>query len=404
MASINEMRAERARIFEQAKALVQRAKDEDRDLNGEEQAAWDDMNADIDRLAKDINDTERQERIDAVRNSLDPDTERTVRTPEKDFERKFGAFLAGETRSFEINYTSADLNEKRDLLAGTGTGANLVPISFVRSLREHLIENSAIRQTNATVLTTTSGEELRVPKTTAHPGGQITTEGSTITANDPTFAQATLNAYKYTNLTSVSREFIEDEIVNVLEYLARHNGIALANLSGADFVNGDGSGNPQGVVDAATSGKTAAATDAITAEELIDLQHSVVSGYRRNSYWLMNDSTAAHVRKLRDESGGTAGTGQFLWQPGLQQGQPDMLLGRPVVTDPGVPELGTSNKTVVFGDFSGYYIRDVGSVRFERSDDFAFDSDMVTFRAIIRTDGELVDENAVRALTQDDGQ
>ena len=396
MASINEMRAERARIFEQAKALNQRATDEDRDLTAEERAAWDDMNADIDRLAKEINDKERDERIAAVRNSLDPDAERTVRNPEKDFERKFSAFLSGETRSYEFTFTSADLREDRDLLAGSGTGANVVPITFVRSLREHLIENSAIRQTNATVLTTTSGEEMRVPKTTAHPGGQITGEGATITANDPTFAQATLNAYKYTNLTSVSREFIEDEIVNVLEYLARHNGIALANLSGADFVNGDGNDKPQGVVDAATSGKTAGAVDAITGDDLIDLQHSVVSGYRRNAWWLLNDSTLAHVRKLKD---GTD-SNQYLWQPGLQAGQPDQILGRPVVTDPGVPELGASNKTVVFGDFSGYYIRDVGSVRFERSDDFAFSDDMVTFRAIIRTDGELVDENSVKALTQ----
>ena len=394
MASINEMRAERARIFEQAKALNQRATDEDRDLTAEERAAWDEMNADIDRLAKEINDKERDERIAAVRNSLDPDAERTVRNPEKDFERKFGAFLNGETRSYEFTFTSADLREDRDLLAGSGTGANVVPITFVRSLREHLIENSAIRQTNATILTTSGGEELRVPKTTTHPDAQITAEGGTIAANDPVFDQVTLNAYKYTNLTSVSREFIDDEVVNVLEYLARHNGIALANKSGSDFVNGDGSGNPQGVVAAATSGKTAAAKDAITGDELIDLQHSVVSGYRRNAYWLMHDSTAASVRKIKDT------TGQYLWQPGLQAGQPDMLLARPVVTDPGVPELGTSNKTVVFGDFSGYYVRDVGSVRFERSDDFAFDSDMVTFRAIIRSDGDLVDENAVRALTQ----
>ena len=400
MASINEMRAERARIFEQAKALNERATQEDRDLTGEEREAWDQMNADIDRLAKEINDKERDERIAAVRTSLDPDAERSVqRTPEKDFERKFRAFLSGEVRSYEFTFNSQDLNESRELLAGTGTGANLVPITFVRSLREHLIENSAIRQTNATVLTTTSGEELRIPKTTAHPGGQITAEGDTITSNDPTFNQATLGAYKYTNLTSVSREFIEDEIVNVLEYLARHNGIALANLSGGHFVNGDGSGNPEGVVEAATSGVELSSTDTITGDDLIDLQHSVVSGYRRNAYWLMNDATAAVVRKFKD---GTD-SNQYLWQPGLQAGQPDMLLGRPVVTDPSVPDVEAAEKPIVFGDFSGYYIRDVGSVRFERSDDFAFGSDMVTFRAIIRTDGTLVDENAVKAIEMDDG-
>lgn len=395
MGSVNEMRAERARIVEESRALNDRAVAEERDLDAEEQAAWDEMQADIDDLTRKINETERRERIDAVRASLDPDSERASEPADK-FERRFQAFLNGEVRDFEITYTAADLRqaESRDLLAGSGTGTNVIPISFVQSLREHLIENSAIRQTNPTVLTTSSGEELRVPKTTTHPSAQLTGEGATIAENDPTLGQVTLNAFKYTNLTQVSREFATDEVVNILEYLARHNGIAIANTSGAHFVSGTGSGQPNGVMTAATTGVTTASGTAITGDELIDLMHSVVSGYRRNATWLMNDSTAAAVRKLKD------GNGQYLWQPGLQAGQPDLLLGRPVVTDPNVDEIAVNNDTVAFGDFSGYYIRDVGSVRFERSDEFAFDTDLVTFRAILRTDGDLVDTNSVKKLTQ----
>lgn len=401
MASINEMRAERARIFEQAKSLVERADSEDRNLSGEEQSAWDEMNVDIDRLAKEIDTRERQDRIDAVRASLDPGKEMATKgDPAKDFVRRFSAFLTGETRSFEMTWTAADLREDRSLTVGTTTaGGHLVPVSFVRQLREHLIDNSAIRQTNATVLTTASGEALRVPKTTTHPDGGLIGEGLTIGQDDAVFGQVTLDAFKYANLTLASSEFLQDEVVNVLEYLARHNGIALANKSGVDFIAGDGSSKPRGVAHAAANGKTAAAKTAITPEELIDLQHSVVQGYRRNAYWMMHDATAAHIRKLRDDAGGSAGTGQFLWQPGLQAGQPDMLLGRPVVTDPNVAEMGTSAKSVLYGDFSGYYIRDVGALRFERSDGFAFDDDLVAFRAVIRSDGDLIDENAVKALT-----
>lgn len=64
--------------------------------------------------------------------------------------------------------------------------------------------------------------------------------------------------------------------------------------------------------------------------------------------------------------------------------------------DPSVAAPGANAKSIAFGDFSGYYIRDVGSVRFERSDDFAIGSDLVTFRAVLRTDGDLVDANSVK--------
>jgi len=394
MASINEMRAERARIFEQAKALVARAQDEDRDLSGEEQAAWDEMNADIDRLAKDINDTERKERIDAVRNSLNPDAQSSgSRTPERDFERRFTGFLAGETRSFTV--TARDLLESRQIVTGSAPGSNAVPVSFLNQLHEHLIESSAIRQVSPTVLNTSGGEELRVPKTTAHQTASLIGENTALPSTEPTMATVTLGAYKYANLFQVSREFIQDEAVNVMEYLSRINGQALGNATGAHFVSGSGTNQPRGVATAAAIGHTQGGGPAApTGDSLIDLQHSIVSGYRRNAFWLMNDSTVAAVRKIKSNDN------QYLWQPGLQAGQPDTILGRPVVTDPNVADTSANgNKSVLYGDFSGYYIRDVQAVTFERSDDYAFNTDLVTFRAILRTDGDLVDENAVKAFT-----
>lgn len=390
MASINEMRADRARIFEEAKSLVERAESEARDLSAEEQGAWEQMNSDIDELGRQINIQERQERIDAVRSSLDVN-HRPASSPAQDFAQRFTRFLTGEVRQFTVN--ADDTLERRDLLSGTGTGTNAVPVSFVNKLREHMIEVSAIRQANPTVLNTTGGEELRVPKTTAHPTATLVAEGGAITESDPTLATVTLGAYKYANLFQVSREFLQDEVINVLEYLARINGEALGNISGQHFVSGTGTAQPRGVATAAAAGKTGATgqTTTVTGDDLIDLQHSIVSRYRRNATWLMNDLSVAKVRKLKDSGG------QYLWQPGLQAGSPDLLLGKPIVTDPNVAAMAASAKSIVYGDFSSYYIRDVQSVSFERSDDYAFANDLVTFRAIIRTDGDLVDENAVKA-------
>jgi HK97 family phage major capsid protein len=72
-------------------------------------------------------------------------------------------------------------------------------------------------------------------------------------------------------------------------------------------------------------------------------------------------------------------------------GQPDTILGKPVLTDPNVASVGLSAKSVVFGDFSQYFVRLAGGVRFERSDEFAFGNDLVTFRALMRADAALVD-------------
>ena len=110
--------------------------------------------------------------------------------------------------------------------------------------------------------------------------------------------------------------------------------------------------------------------------------------------WLMKDSTLAAVRKLKDT------TNQYLWQPSVQVGVPDTLLGKPVVTDPNVAAVALSAKSVAFGDFSAYFVRQVNGVRFERSDDYAFNTDLVTFRALLRGDGLTVDQTgAIKVFT-----
>ena len=116
----------------------------------------------------------------------------------------------------------------------------------------------------------------------------------------------------------------------------------------------------------------------------MNLYFSVIPEYRRAGTWMMSDVTWSGVRKLKDT------TNQYLIDRLGVQGELS-LLGRPVVIDTNVPDAATSAKSVLFGDFSAYYLRDVRELRFERSDDYAFNQDLVTFRALLRTDGDLVD-------------
>jgi HK97 family phage major capsid protein len=128
----------------------------------------------------------------------------------------------------------------------------------------------------------------------------------------------------------------------------------------------------------------------------VDLEYSVIAPYRqsRSCFWLAADKTIGGFRKITDT------VGRPIWEPSAVLGSPDLLLGKPLVADPFMPAQATGAKSIAFGDFSQFFVRLVGGVRFERSDDFAFGSDLVTFRAILRGDGTLVDRTGAIRLYQ----
>lgn len=374
---------------DQLQALYDAA--EGRDLTAEEQATEARINADVDGLmqrieadlersqrAASMNDIERRMSHLAAAASDEPQVDNSE-------EARVRAFLRGETRTLTVNGS-----EQRVQVKGTTTaGGYTVPTSFYDRLVEHMIEVSGIMSAGPTVLRTSSGENLQVPKTTAHGTAAITSENAAISASDSAFGQVTLGAYKYGRLVQVSRELVEDTAVDLLGYLARDCGRSLGNAFGAHAVTGTGSSQPSGIVTGSTAGVTGGAgvTGAFTADNLIDLFYSVIAPYRASSScaWLMRDATVASVRKLKDNSN------QYLWQPSMQIGAPETLLGKQLYTDPNVAAVGLSAKSVLFGDMSTYFVRMVNGVRFERSDDYAFNTDLVTFRAILRADGALVD-------------
>lgn len=389
---------ERAKVWEQAKALNDAVLSESRDYTAEENEKYERMSADLDRFDERIRDLQskmdQESRAAEARERLghDPRPAEDVRDErgESDLD-KLEKLARGEIRSAEFG------TEKRDLTAGTATdGQELVPEGFYRQLVEHMIESSAIRQTNVTVVTTDGGNDLPVPKTSSYSTASIVTEAGAVSESDPQFSSVTLGAYKYGFLLQVSSELISDQgITDFVGFLARQGGRALGNGAGTHFVTGDGSAKPNGIVTAATVGYTSTTTGVSGVpqdDDVIETFHSVIPEYRRNAYWLMSDPTAKGIRKLQDSNG------QYIWQPGLQAGQPDTLLGRPVVIDTNVADAATSAKSMVFGDFSGYFIRDVRGVRIERSDDYAFGNDLVTWRFLFRTDGDLVDTNAVKTF------
>jgi HK97 family phage major capsid protein len=391
-ALIKDLQARRLNVWEQAKALNESTIAEtraDASFSGEEQASWDRLNGELEQLDQRIAAlTDAEARSAAIPEAVG---HVPAAAPEgRSVADEFRAVYRGEKRGFDVTAPQG-FWESRDLTKGSATaGGNTVPTSFYGRLVEHMIEVSGVMMAGPTILNTTSGESFDVPVTTAFSSGALTAEAAAISESDPAFAKRTLGAYKYAALMQVSRELLEDTGVDLSGFLARQAGRAVGNALGAHLATGTGSSQPAGIVTGASAGVTGATSvaGAFSADNLIDLQFSVIAPYRNSPScaWMMRDATLAAVRKLKDT------TNQYLWQPSMQVGTPDTLLGKPVYTDPNIAAVALSAKSVIFGDISAYFVRLAGGVRFERSDEFAFNTDLITFKAVVRGDGILADQ------------
>jgi HK97 family phage major capsid protein len=396
-AFIKALQERRANVWEQAKELLDTAETEKRDLSAEEEGKYQAFNADLDKIdarVKDLTEAEQRTKdAEAAFAGLLAKPQEQERKPVEDSELR--RWARGEIRSIDV--AKPDGVAFRDLVKGTTTaGGNTVPTTFYGQLMAHLIEVSGILMAGPTVLNTASGETIEIPVTTAHSSAALTAEAAAISESDPAFGKRTLGAYKYAVLIQAATELLTDTGVDLEGYLAMQAGRALGNAFGVHAITGDGSSKPTGIITSASAGVTGGTgvVGAFTADNLIDLYYSVIAPYRNSTScgWLMRDATLGSARKLKDSQG------QYLWQPSIQVGAPDMLLGKPVHTDPNVAAIALNAKSVAFGDISQYFVRMAGGVRFERSDDYAFNSDLVTFRAIIRADGLLVDQTGAVKL------
>lgn len=198
-------------------------------------------------------------------------------------------------------------------------GGYLVPDEYERTLVEALEEENVFRQL-AKVIQTSSGDRKIPVVATKGTASWIDEEGA-YTESDDSFGQVSIGAYKLGTMIKVSEELLNDSVFDLESYISREFARRIGAKEEEAFFTGDGSGKPLGILAAsggAETGITAASATAITADELIDLFYSLKAPYRRNAVWLLNDSTIKAVRKLKD------GSGQYLWQPSLTAGTPDI--------------------------------------------------------------------------------
>jgi HK97 family phage major capsid protein len=289
----------------------------------------------------------------------------------------------------------------RDTLKSTATQA--MNVDAYSRIVQHLVETSSLMAAGATVVTTSTGEDLVIPKSTGFVTSAIIGEGTSITESDPTLATVTLKAFKYANYFGISQELANDTPTNLLDFLARQAALSLglgATGYGDDIINGTGTTQPRGLLlDAGTgvTGPTGTGTSLGTqgtvaqgTDALWNLIGSVAEPYAESpsAAFLMRNASNIIVRKLRDTTG----------QPVNGLTDRRSILGYPAYTDPFMPAMANAAESIAFGDMSKYFIRLVNGVRFERSDEFRFQDDLIAFRCILRLDGALVDTGAVKTF------
>ena len=385
---INRISEERANAWHQAKELLDGAAAEKRELSGEEQASFDKITADLDLL-----DGRRSVLLDAIKRDKDIEESRISHgvsafagpeDSEPDDNEAIRSLMRGEIRSHTF--------EKRANTKANVYGAT--PTSVYDRIVGHLIQGNPLLEVG-TVITTNAGETLNIPTTSAYSTASIVGDGSQASASDPTFVNVrSLGAYKYVVLTQLSNEMAQDGGVDVGGFLARQAGTAIGAATRGHMTTGSGSGQPYGIATNATTGVTGATgtVGVFTGDNLIDLTYSVTAPYRAvpNAGFMMSSATMGKARKLRADNG-TYGSTEYLFTPGLQ-GMADTLLGYPVFINESVAATALSAKSVLFGDFSSYYVRQVGGIEVAVSNDFAFDYSVSTYRVTYRADGVLVDQ------------
>lgn len=380
----------RNRAWNEAKSILDKAAAEKRDLTAEESQTYERISKELDERANTIaklrEDEARELRLDAATREIADQARPVAQAPVADDAAALRSLIMGEKRGHSF--------ERRDVLK-TSTGSP-VPTSFYDQVIMKARLVAPVLQTS-TVLNTAGGENLQIPSLSTYSVGTITAEGNAIGESDPAFnAFVTLSAYKYSFLTQVSEELLTDSGVDFLGFLADQVGNALGYAVGSALTVGTGTVEPKGIVTASAVGGTAGTATAFTADNLIDLLYSL-DGAARNLPgvgWMMNGKSIGAVRKLKDTAG------NYVFQPSLAMDSPDMLLGKPIYENPSMADVASGTKSVIVGHLPSYFVRTVGGLRLDRSDEYAFNAGLITFRAQFRVDGNLPQTSHIKHLLQ----
>ena len=389
MDTILELREKRNKIWNTAKEFLDRKRGADGVVPPEAAAEYDKMEADMVALGKEIERLERQRAIDLELEK--PTTQPITNAPTKPDAPKTGRASNEYRDDFSRHLHGRPLLHNVMTEGVDADGGYLVPIEFERQIVTGLDEANVIRSL-AKVITTSS--ERKIPLAASHSVAAWTAEGGAYTESNPTFGQTQIDAFKLTDLVKVSTELLQDSMFDLEAYIAQEFARAFGIAEEQAFCVGSGTGRPTGIFTAngGQVGVTAGSATAITVDNVLDLVYSLKSPYRRNAVFLMNDATVGSLRKLKDSNG------VYLWQPSVQAGQPDRLVGYAIHTSPYVPVAAAGAFTIGFGDYKNYWIADRLGRTVQRLNELYSTNGQVGFIATERVDGKVILAEGIKLL------
>ena len=396
--TIKELFAKRANLWENAKDFLNTHQDENGLMSAEDAATYDKMEADIQDYTAQIERMERQAKIDAQMSAWNGSPligapGAGTRQPEArtgiasdNYAEDYNCYLRGRALVHNVMSEGVDAN-----------GGYLVPTEFERQIVTALDENNVVRSV-ANVIKTAA--ERKIPVAASHVAAQWTAENGAYTESNSTFAQKAIDAYKETALAKVSIELLQDSMFSVEAYLANEFGRAFGILEEEAFCVGTGTGQPTGIFNAYDNNAPVGGeinvitgtSGAVKGDDLISLVYALKAPYRKNAKFLMKDSSVAEIRKLKD------GNGVYMWQPSLQAGQPDKLLGYDLLTSAYAPEIAANALPVAFGDFHSYWISDRSGITIQRLNELYSANGQVGFIATKRCDGKTILHEGIQLL------
>jgi len=391
---------DRQSAYHAAKAKMDEAAAESRDLSAEEREFVDRTFAELDEkrtlidtlITAEKREAEIAEAMRGVADVARPVEARTAAAEsDADILRQL---LAGERRAHSFQF------EKRDIVKSSSNAP--VPTSFSDVVIDQArLVGPMLDPSVVTVLNTASGEDLVLPSLASWSTAGFEAEAATIDESDPVFGRTTLKAYKYAFLVQVSQEFLADSNIDVIGFLGQQAGNAIGYAVNDKLTLGTGTVEPTGIAVAAAAGITGGTatstmgTGGFTADNLIDLVYSLDGAARRLPGFgvMANGSSIGAMRKLKTTSG------DYVFAPSLVASANDTVLGYPIVENPAMASVGSGSRSVLAGHLPSFYVRTVGGIDVARSDDFAFANSLVTLRFSIRVDGALPQTSHIRRFT-----
>ena len=390
--TIVELREKRAKLWATMEGFLDTHRNDKGVLSTEDDAVYANMEKELNDLT---NEVRRMERRDAIAAELaKPVSSPITEQPQKAageaktgrasgaYREDFGLHLRGKRMLHNVLSEGVDAN-----------GGYLVPTEFEKFIVDTLKEENVMRRLCKVI---TTDNERKIPVAATHSTAAWTAENAAYTESNPTFGQKQIDAFKLTDLCRVSVELLQDAEFDIEDYLIREFARAFGIAEEQAFCVGTGTNQPTGIFTAngGTVGVTAASQTAITADEVISLVYALKSPYRRNAKFLMNDATVSILRKLKD------GNGAYLWQPSVQAGQPDKLLGYELYTSPYVPTAQSGALTIAFGDFKNYWIGDRAGRTVQRLNELYATNGQIGYVATERVDGKVILPEAIQLLQQ----